>query len=788
MRPGKTSSSKVCKLLQVIFYLLFVFLWLKDNFPPLRKWRVSPLFALAGFLAVTAVRIGPRLKYFRIKPLARQAKEWRALALILLLAAAIHIPYLIHNYGLMDSDEAIPSLQGKHIAEGRLPPIYYYGALFQGSLPQFFQALLFKVFGYSALLTKIAAFLAFMAFLMVQFQLLKDIFSSAWAFSICLFYVPPFMYLIQASFDVGSHFPVVFFLGTVVLAWTYKIYYRNQDECLAPLGFVMGLSFWTHQISIVFITASGVYLLLRYKLRIRNYLKLALYFCIGVFPVIMSEVYWKFPLIRMLSGGGAGVVSGSKIARFKKLGLTILSSGPAALDWIYLILILLGLGILLSFSIKKKKLLPSSLFAVYFLAFAAVYLLSQSSSQDILRYLYLLFTVLPVLFAAVFMLLKTKIRYAAAVLFFLLLFAWSNGKTSLAYYHTVKDRHAELRPVLTAMAETKEKYWQGHYWISYLINSISKENFIVASTTVERYPYYRLLYDSNAAHSNFIFLRDTPQAKDDASRLTSLLGRCGIEYKTKDIGLWLLVYDIPQFIYPKNLFFPPQEIPQIVLDKVTPAKTGLDLEFVHKGTAAGGGFRVDAEIPGYCSRFAPLPARPAEKFVVHMPLPPRERVKIRYAVNYQGLVIEPTRSEYEYLIPPAAAPLERDPVEYLTGLGPREKVSGKYRTVCAKEATLQINVPLRESAKIKLTFLAPMRFNNFWWHGVFVQEVEVYVNGQKAAQKTLPDGENILSIDCRFPPFQKGQNIIGLKFKYALALTLQDHWRTAALLEDVRIE
>lgn len=788
MRPKKSSVLKILKGLQIIFYLLFVFLWLKDNFPPLRRWHISPLFALAGFLVVTAVRFGPKFKSFKFKRVFLSGKEWRGLALIILLATAVHVPYLVSNYGLMDSDEAIPSLQGKHIAEGRLPPIYYYGALFQGSLPQFYQALLFKIFGYSALLTKIAAYLAFIAFLIVQFWLLKEVFSKAWAFAIGLFYVLPFMYLIQASFDVGSHFPVVFFLGTLILAWTYLIYYHSKDNLLAPLGFVMGLAFWTHQILIVFIAASGVFLLLRYKLRVRNYIKLGLYFCIGVFPVIMSEVYWKFPLVRMLTGGGAGVVSGSKIARFKRLALTSFSSGPAALDWLYIALILLGLGVLLTFSIKKKKLLPSSLFAVYFLAFAAVYLFSQSSNQDILRYLYLLFIVLPVLFAAVFMLIQTRIRYAVTVLFFLLLFAASNGKTSLAYYHTVLDRHAELKPVLAAMAETKEKYWQGHYWISYLIDSISRENFIVASTTVERYPDYRLLYESEAVHSNFLFLRDTPQAKEDASKLTNLLERCGIEYKTKDVGLWLLVYDIPQYIYPKNLFYPPQEIPQISLENVNPSKTELNLDFVYKGTAASGGFRVDAEIPGYCTRFAPLPPNPGEKFVIHMPWPPRQRINVRYAVNYQGLVIEPTRREYDYAAPRGASPIEREPIEYLTGLGPREKVSGKNRTVCAKEATLQINAPLRDSSKIRLALFSPMRFDNFWWHGVFAQEVVVFVNGQKAAQKILADGENTVSIDCRFPPFQKGANILSLRFKYALALTLKDHWRTAALLEDVRID
>lgn len=788
MRLTKTYPRKILKTLQVTFYLLFVFLWLKDNFPPLRKWHVSPLIPLIGLLAATAVRVAPQLKFLKAKLRFRPGKEWGALALIILLATAIHIPYLVYNYGLMDSDEAIPSLQGKHIAEGKLPPIFYYGALFQGTFPQFYQALLFRIFGYSVLLTKIAAFLAFLAFLVVQFWLLKKIFSLTWAFVICLFYCLPLTYLVQASLDVGSHFPVVFFLGTLILTWTYEIYYKAKDERLAALGFVMGLAFWTHQISIVFIAASAVFLLLRYKLRIQKYARLVLYFCIGVFPILMSEIYWKFPLVRELFGADAGVVSGSKIVRFKKLALTILSSGPAALDWVYLVLILAGLGLLVSFSVKKKTLLPSSLFAVYFLAFTAVYLLSHSSNTDVLRYLYILYIVLPVLCAAVFMLIKPRIRYVLTAIFFLLLFLLSNGKTSLAYFKTVRERHGELQAVLAAMSETKEKYWQGHYWVSYLINSISKENFIVASTTVERYPYYRLLYDSEAEHSNYLFLRDTPQAKEDASRLTHLIDTCGIEYRTKEVGPWQLVYGIKEYIYPQNLFFPPQEIPQVSLENVRLTETGLDIEFARKGSAPAGGFRVDAEIPGFCSRFMPLPL--AEKFVMHMPAPAQEHVKIRYGVNYQGLPFETTFRERDCVLPPPASPYRREPIEYLAGIGPREKISGKNCYICAKEATLRMNTPLRDFAKVVLALVSPLKLKikDFWWHGDFPQEVAVFVNGQLFAQKKLNDGENALTLDCRFPPFQKGENIIRLKFKYALVLFQKDHWKTAAFLEDVRID
>lgn len=789
MRLTKTSSGIILQALQVIFYLLFVFLWLKDNFPPLRKWHVSPLIPLIGLLIITARRLALKIKTPKPKLASRPGKAWGALALIILLATAVRVPYLVHNYGLMDSDEAIPSLQGKHIAEGRLPTIYYYGALFQGSFPQFYQALLFKIFGYSALLTKVAAYLAFVAFLVVQFFLLMECFSWAWAFVISLFYCLPLTYLLQASFDVGSHFPVVFFLGALILALTYQIYWKGKDTRLATLGVIMGLGFWTHQITAIFIATSGVFLLARYKLDIRKYLKLALFFFVGAFPVVMSEIYWKFPLVRLLFAGGAGAVGESKISRAKNFLLTLISSGPEGINWIYLALIAAGAVILACLSIKKKKVLPSSLYAVYFLFYAAVYLVSQFSAVPVIRYLYILYIVLPVLFAAVFMLIRTRIRYAAAALFFLLLFFLSNGKTSLAYTNTVKERHNELGAVMAAMSETKEKYWLAHYWISYLMNSLGKENFIVASTTTERYPYYRLLFDSEAVHSNYLFLRDTPQAIEEASKLTGLLEKCGIEYRTKEVGPWLLVHGIREYIYLKDLSYPPQEIPEVDLENIRLTETGLDIEFARKGAAPTGGFRVDAEIPGFCSRFTPLSQ--AEKSVIHMPPPPQDHVKIRYGLNYQGLPLESTFRERDYVLPRPAFPFRREPVDTLTGLGPREKISGKNWLVCAKEARLRINAPLGDSAKIVFTLFSPLKLNieDFWWHRDFSQEVAVFVNGQLFTQKRLDDGENAVAIDCRFPPFQNGENIITLKFKYALVLSQRfDHWKTAAFLENIKID
>jgi hypothetical protein len=138
------------KALQVLFYVSFVFLWFKDNFLEFRVIHVSPWIPIVGLALVTLLRFTLRPKDRPARTRTFSRRDLIALGLVLAVVVAVHVPFLLHADGLMDSDEAIPALQGKHIAEGQIPAIYYYGARFQGSLPQQVYALFFRVFGYSS--------------------------------------------------------------------------------------------------------------------------------------------------------------------------------------------------------------------------------------------------------------------------------------------------------------------------------------------------------------------------------------------------------------------------------------------------------------------------------------------------------------------------------------------------------------------------------------------------------------------------------------------------------------
>ena len=516
------------KSLQVLFYMSFVLLWFKDNFLKFRSIAFSPWIVLAALALVTLVRFALRPKGGPMRPRTSPRRDWIALGLILAVTIAVHVPFLVHADGLMDSDEAIPALQGKHIAEGQIPAIYYYGARFQGSLPQQVYALFFWIFGYSVFLVKAIALLVFLAFIAVQYFLVRDVLSREAAILVSAFYALPFMHLVLTSFDVGSGFPFVLLFGAIIFSLTRRIVAAAKalpaDRFIPALGFVMGLAFWTHQITIIFLLTSSAFLLFHFRLKIKKYAILVLSFLVGMLPVVASELYWNFPLMRMLFGAEKSwEVSGSKTGNFAKLLAEIISGGKSWAVVLGFAALGIGLVVLAAKSVKAGRIRFSAVFVVYAGAFTAVYLLSSSSSTPVIRYLYILYMLIPVLWVAAFSWLKSAaVRVSATAAFLLLFLPRRKRADDHGLFDSVRSHDADLAAVTAAMEKTGEKYWRGHYWISYLLNSVTNERLVVASTTVERYPAYPLLLDTETSGLRITSSCATSRSRSRARRNSSV--------------------------------------------------------------------------------------------------------------------------------------------------------------------------------------------------------------------------------------------------------------------------
>ena len=300
----KTKITQILRYLQIFLYLASLFLWFKDNFSLFKSINISYLIPLIPLIIITVVRILFRFRQRKIKFRIRFGKVFLALVALILIATAIRIPFLIYNFGLVDSDDVIPILVGKHISEGKLPPVYHYGQQYLGTFPYHIYALMFKIFGYSILIVLLVSLIFYLAFITTQFILFKEVFSSSnLSFILCLFYCLPIGHLLAVSFHVGISFSLVLFLSSLTIYLSFLIYKKNREDLIPILGFCLGLLFWIHPETIVFAISSFIIVALKFRFKLKKYIHLLIYSLIGGFPFILSEIGRKFASLEYLFSG-----------------------------------------------------------------------------------------------------------------------------------------------------------------------------------------------------------------------------------------------------------------------------------------------------------------------------------------------------------------------------------------------------------------------------------------------------------------------------------------------------
>lgn len=784
MKRDKGRYEPFLKGSQFFLYLVFVFLWFKDNFTSLKFPDVPYAAAAVPLLAVTLYRLYLRIQSRGLRVSLKPEKKTMVFLLILILVSLVRIPYLASHFGLMDGDEAVPALMGKHIAEGKRPPLFYYGAFFQGSLPSHLAAVLYKIFGYSNFLTKFSAHLFFILFLVCQYLFLKNIFSFDFACAVLLFYGLPFRHGLTAGFDVGSGYPLVLFFGTLILYLTYKICFLNREDLVPVLAFIMGLAFWTHQISAIFILTAAVFLIGHFRLKIKRYLEMFLAFCAGCFPVILNEFFEGFTLFRFLKGGEEGPMDFPERCRTAtRFFLSLFSPERTPFQHVIPLLVFMGWVVLLV-SLAWKRSRPRSMFAVFMLFFGIVYVFSDFSLMHVIRYHYILYAAVPVVLGALFLRFKPRIRFVSITVLFLSLFFLTGWKDGKAYLRSVKSFHKERKQTLQVLEETGKTAWMGEYWTSYLFNAVSREKITAASYSVERYYPYKLRYENSGETENWIFDMTGPDQVKKSSRLITLLDKTGTPYLKRRSGDYFLVYDIHGEVYPRTFQAPvPRYIPRISLTRAASSGRDIALHFTRESISAES-FRLHINIEDFITRSVPLPGHGS--FSVTVPIPRSLPFFVTFRLHYMGLPAEPVILEEASVF--QEKPLERRRrVDYLTGFGPRRELGGKSLIVCAEKASFRLNNAVPPEAKILLHLHSPIRFDHPFWYGKYCQTVSVYVNDMKLKKFVLQDGKNILSIPCEHDRFRKEEAIITLRFKYVLVHSYRDLWKTAAFLEDISV-
>lgn len=161
----------------------------------------------------------------------------------------------------IDSDEAIVGLMARHILKGEFP-IFYYGQYYMGTLEACLAALLFAFFGSTVFVLKIAPLVPFAGFLIVHYFFVGHLAGPrVAALGTSLLAVSP-AFLSIWSLEARGGYTILLLLGTAALWTGVKIGEEGLSLRRAGLlGFVLGLAWWTHFLSVVYAVPIGLVLL-----------------------------------------------------------------------------------------------------------------------------------------------------------------------------------------------------------------------------------------------------------------------------------------------------------------------------------------------------------------------------------------------------------------------------------------------------------------------------------------------------------------------------------------------
>ena len=130
---------------------------------------------------------------------------------------------------------------------------------------------------------------------------------------------------------------------------------------IPSIGFILGLSFWTHPISVYFVLTAFVLLAARLKFSLKSYLRLFVCAVVGSFPVLLNQVGHRFETLRFLfSSSGAHPAPGMKVKTILNNIIFLLSGEKNFLNSVYFIMILLGMSAIIFLSFKEKFLSSSN--------------------------------------------------------------------------------------------------------------------------------------------------------------------------------------------------------------------------------------------------------------------------------------------------------------------------------------------------------------------------------------------------------------------------------------------
>lgn len=247
-------------------------------------------------------------------------------------------------------------LMAKHIAKGFFP-LFFYGQTYLAPFESYLIAIMFLIFGVGPVSFVLAPILVMLSFGYIVYLLGKELKNEEVGFWAMLWILFPSMELFLRSFKTQGYIPEYLLSGAVMFLLTLKIL-RAKTKILwyLLLGIISGISFWMTLLTVHFILAMGLFLILNFrKIKPIRYLLLTVisFFLIGL-PYWIYNIRYNFPSFRFATGGKGDFII--VLHKFIRFDLPNMLSNRLVIIFAFLILFI-AFALYSIFHFKKEKVL-----------------------------------------------------------------------------------------------------------------------------------------------------------------------------------------------------------------------------------------------------------------------------------------------------------------------------------------------------------------------------------------------------------------------------------------------
>jgi 4-amino-4-deoxy-L-arabinose transferase-like glycosyltransferase len=364
---------------------------------------------------------------------------WIACLLLMLGATLVRLPGVIAP--VLDGDEEWVGVASVNVLKGIIPP-FIYGTPYQGSLGLLLQAVVLQVTGATPWIVRIVPLLCSLLFVALTFLLTTRLFRDqevGWAAGlIAAFPSGPFL---DWSINGRYYYSLVPVLGTLVLLLALAAWRDPGPGGRARwfvTGLVGGVSFWTNYTGVAYFAAVGALLLISdWRRAIRGGPRWLLPgFVVGSAPIWLYNLETRRLFV---TPGGAGTDRfwddwGRYLSNLRgftwRLLTALVGAGPVDGSWpAALIAGVLALGMVAILERSRRE-HAAALVPLTFALLALPIVASTFGADPHMRYLFPMFTVVPLLFGAAYALVRGWSRALACGLTgtVILLNVWSVGQ------------------------------------------------------------------------------------------------------------------------------------------------------------------------------------------------------------------------------------------------------------------------------------------------------------------------------------------------------------------------